>query len=54
MTLVRPYDTTADTCAYTTDAATVYDMARDGYELLWNVINYITNYMLKIVFWLHY
>ena len=29
-------------------------VGRDGHELLWNVINYITNYMLKIVFWLHY
>ena len=23
---------------------------RDGHELLWNVINYVTNYMLKIVY----
>ena len=27
---------------------------RDWDELLWKVINYITHYMLKIVFQLHY
>ena len=27
---------------------------RDRHELLRNVLDYITNYMIKIVFWLHY
>ena len=28
--------------------------SRDGHEWLWNVMNYITHYMLKIIFLLHY